>query len=152
MSEPSIQHLFDVLSRADSVISESDGADEHCEIIGQLRGLRDFVGDCVMTAGEVTFRGQEACFLATLTPAQADYASDYRSWWLTGGQEPRVPQELTALQAQHIALTLQRLHPRPGSTPAPPHEDDRLFICPTCGDTMLHWQAEGHQQRHTEVA
>lgn len=25
-----------------------------------------------------------------------------------------------------------------------PHEDDAMWTCPTCGDTMLHWQQTDH--------
>lgn len=39
MAQPTTTALLDILSRAHSVISESDGADEHAELVAELAGI-----------------------------------------------------------------------------------------------------------------
>ena len=45
---------LDVVSRALSVIEQSDGADEHAELIAELRAVVGTLQDASMTAGEIT--------------------------------------------------------------------------------------------------
>ena len=47
--------LHDIVSRSLSVIEESDGADEHAELIQQLRVLVSDIADCAMTSTEMIF-------------------------------------------------------------------------------------------------
>ena len=49
-----IGDLADVLQRALSVIAESDGADEHAELLTELRAVVALCQDASMTAGELT--------------------------------------------------------------------------------------------------
>jgi len=47
--------LLDILKRTVSVIEESDGADEHAELLGELRTLVADVDICNHATGEVRF-------------------------------------------------------------------------------------------------
>jgi hypothetical protein len=56
--EPSATELHDLTRRALSVIEESDGADEHSLLIGQLRALVSWIDDVRFCSGRILFRGE----------------------------------------------------------------------------------------------
>lgn len=47
-----VEELLDIVTRSESVIRESDGADEHGELLADLKGLRDFTACIIGSSGQ----------------------------------------------------------------------------------------------------
>lgn len=47
-----VKEMLDIVTRSESVIRESDGADEHGELLADLKGLRDFTALIIGSSGQ----------------------------------------------------------------------------------------------------